>query len=221
MALLGAETRERSRLLRTPVGGTAKRLIDLMGALALLTLFAPFMLLLAAIIGFTDPGPIFYRQQRLGFRGRVFSCLKFRSMVVDAEHRLDDYLAQNPGAREEWERDHKLRRDPRVTRIGAFIRKWSLDELPQLLNVLIGDMSMVGPRPITSVEVDRYGSAAEQYFSARPGVTGLWQVSGRNNVAYADRVQMDVTYVTNWSLLSDAAILVRTVRFVFSAEGSH
>jgi exopolysaccharide production protein ExoY len=186
-----------------------------------LAFFGPLMLLIAATIYACDPGPILFAQRRIGHRGRRFGCFKFRSMVVDAEARLAELLAADPVAREEWGRDHKLRNDPRITLIGGILRKSSLDELPQLLNVLRGDMSIVGPRPIVDAEVTRYGRYFMHYCLVRPGITGLWQVSGRNDVSYRRRVAFDVMYSRRQSMILDLRIIAMTVPSVLRARGSY
>lgn len=197
------------------------RAMDFAVALVALLFFLPLMLLIAALIFVTDPGPIFFAHRRIGRDGRYFRCLKFRSMAVDAEARLADVLATDPVARAEWARDHKLKDDPRITRIGAFLRKSSLDELPQFFNVLRGDMALVGPRPIVEAEALRYGRYFAHYCSVRPGITGLWQVSGRNNVSYRRRVAFDVAYSRSRSTLFDVKILAMTVPSVMLARGSY
>ncbi|MFA7637825.1 MAG: sugar transferase, partial [Parvibaculum sp.] len=158
--------------------------------------------------------------RRVGEKGREFMCRKFRTMHVDSDAILKSLLENNPQVAAEWARDQKLRNDPRVTAIGAFLRKTSLDELPQLINVIRGEMSLVGPRPVTYSEVLRYGEDAEYYLSAKPGITGLWQVSGRNETTYMRRVQLDAWYVKNWSLWQDIAILFKTVPAVLLRRGA-
>lgn len=197
------------------------RAMDVAVALVALVFFLPLMLLIAAIIYASDPGPIFFAHRRIGKGGRHFRCLKFRSMAVEAETLLTDLLASDPDARAEWARDHKLKHDPRITAIGGFLRKSSLDELPQLFNVLRGEMGLVGPRPIVDAEVLRYGRYFVHYCSVRPGITGLWQVSGRNNVSYRRRVAFDVTYSRSRSALLDAKILALAVPSVMLARGSY
>ncbi|WP_137124065.1 sugar transferase [Roseomonas sp. HF4] len=198
-----------------------KRAMDVALAGAALLLALPIFLLIALAVR-VDGGSAFYAHPRVGRGGRLFGCLKFRSMVVDSQARLDALLAADPAARAEWEATRKLRRDPRVTRIGRFLRATSLDELPQLLNVLKGEMSIVGPRPVTQSELDRhYGAAAAHYLSVRPGITGLWQVSGRSETSYDQRVALDVAYVSQPSVLADLRILVRTPVAVLSRRGAH
>ena len=212
------------RLPRQATSGpqaVAKRALDIAGAGALLLLGAPVFLLLALLVR-ADGGPAFYAHERIGRGGRRFGCLKFRSMVVDSAARLEALLAADPAARAEWEATRKLRHDPRITWIGRFLRATSLDELPQLINVLRGDMSLVGPRPVVAAELAaHYGAAAEHYLSVRPGITGLWQVSGRSDTSYAQRVALDVRYATNPSLLEDVRILLRTPAAVLLRRGAY
>ncbi|MBY0337432.1 MAG: sugar transferase [Acetobacteraceae bacterium] len=198
-----------------------KRALDVTGALTLLLLSAPVFLLLALLVRL-DGGPAFYAHKRVGRGGVAFGCLKFRSMVVDSQARLEALLAADPAARAEWEETRKLRHDPRITRIGRFLRATSLDELPQLINVLRGEMSLVGPRPVVAAELERYyGAAAAWYMSVRPGITGLWQISGRSETSYAQRVALDVAYVARASLREDIRILLRTPVAVLSRKGAH
>ena len=197
-----------------------KRTFDVVIASTALAILGPVLLIMAAIIKM-DGGPALYGHKRLGLKGEPFSCLKFRSMIVGSDAALKKYLADNPTAREEWQRDHKLRNDPRVTRIGKFLRRTSIDELPQLLNVLKGDMSIVGPRPIIVAETEKYDSDITHYYRVRPGITGLWQVSGRNDVSYAERVRMDSWYVRNWSLWHDIAIICKTFPAVLKRGGAY
>jgi Undecaprenyl-phosphate galactose phosphotransferase WbaP len=198
-----------------------KRALDVAGALTLLALLSPVFLVLALLVR-RDGGPAFYAHRRVGRGGVTFGCLKFRSMVVDSQARLEALLASDPAARAEWEGTRKLRRDPRITRVGRFLRATSLDELPQLINVLRGEMSLVGPRPVVQAELERYyGAAAAYYISVRPGITGLWQVSGRSETSYAQRVALDVAYVARGSLWEDIRILLRTPVAVLSRKGAH
>jgi Undecaprenyl-phosphate galactose phosphotransferase WbaP len=211
--------RLRNNLRRWPARLT-KRLFDVVAAFVLLLLLAPVMAVLALRIR-CDGGPALFKHQRLGRGGRLFPCYKFRTMVVDSEERLTRLLARNPDMRAEWERDHKLRADPRISPIGHFLRRTSLDELPQLFNVLRGEMSLVGPRPIVQAELARYGADADYFLMVRPGITGLWQVSGRNDVGYEQRVYLDTWYVKNWSLWYDIAILFKTLRVVLQRDGAY
>ena len=162
-----------------------------------------------------------FAHKRIGQHGKEFPCYKFRTMCVDADARLKEYLAANPEAREEWERDFKLKDDPRVTRVGRVLRRTSLDELPQLLNVLKGQMSLVGPRPIVKAEIPRYGSYIADFYMVRPGITGMWQVNGRSDTTYDERVQMDSWYVRNWSVWLDLSLLWKTVSVVLNHKGAY
>lgn len=198
----------------------AVRILDIGVASCALIFLAPLLLVVAGLVYIVDPGPIFFAHRRLGRNGRSFPCLKFRTMVVDAEQRLKQLLLTSEEAREEWARDFKLRRDPRITPIGNFLRKSSIDELPQLINVLRGEMSIVGPRPIVEGEIERYGRYYAHYSAVKPGLTGLWQVSGRNNVTYRRRVALDVSYARNKCLGLDLRILAMTVPAVLLAKGS-
>ena len=179
------------------------------------------MLLVAAMIKLTSPGPVLFAHRRLGKGGHAFHCLKFRSMVANSAEVLAEHLAESPLARAEWARDHKLRNDPRITRLGKFLRRSSLDELPQLINVLVGEMSLVGPRPIVMDEVARYGRYIVYYTSMTPGITGLWQISGRNDMSYRRRVAIDTSYARNRCARLDWAIMLRTVPAVLAARGAH
>jgi Undecaprenyl-phosphate galactose phosphotransferase WbaP len=197
----------------------AKRVFDVVVAFLLLLLLSPVMLIVMVSV-WCDGGPAVYRQRRLGLGGRSFDCIKFRSMEVNAESRLAVLLAGDPAAAMEWQATQKLRRDPRVTRVGHFIRSASLDELPQLLNVLKGDMSLVGPRPIVQAELRLYGRHVGSYVAAKPGLTGLWQISGRSNMTYQDRVRLDVQYVQTWTFWRDIVILLRTIPAVLCRDGA-
>lgn len=199
----------------------ACRLLDISLALAGLIFVAPLMILVAIAIKIQDGGPIFFGHARIGYEGRAFRCWKFRSMVVDAEARLAALLARDPDARREWDRDQKLRKDPRVTLLGRLLRVSSLDELPQLFNVLVGEMSLVGPRPIVTAEVARYGRRFAHYCSVRPGITGLWQVSGRNDTGYRKRVAMDTLFAQRVSPLLYLGLLFATVPAVLLRRGSY
>ena len=204
---------------RLGMGERLRRWADRLVAALLLVIFSPLMLAIAAIIR-RDGGPATFAHYRVGSRGRVFRCLKFRTMCVDAERRLREVLDSDPALRDEWQRTFKLANDPRVTPIGRWLRRSSLDELPQLVNVLRGDMGLVGPRPITLVELRLYGPARWQYMSVLPGMTGLWQVSGRNRVSYERRVQLDDEYVRSRSIWLDCWILVKTVLVVVTRDGA-
>ena len=189
-------------------------------ALLLLLLLSPLMLVVAFLIWRRDGAPILFGHYRVGLDGKMFRCMKFRTMLRDSEPLLTALLASSPQARAEWQRDQKLENDPRVTPVGNFLRRTSLDELPQLINVLRGEMSLVGPRPITVGELTRYGRVRWHYLSVRPGITGLWQVSGRNNTSYAERVAFDKQYVEQRSAWLDARILLKTVHVVLARDGA-
>jgi UDP-galactose-lipid carrier transferase len=206
--------------LARPFSRVLKALFDQTAAAILVILLTPLLGLLAALVR-ADGGPVFFRHRRIGAGGRMFDCIKFRSMVLDADGALRRVIAEDPGAAAEWAETQKLRDDPRITRIGRFLRRSSLDELPQLFNVLRGEMSLVGPRPIVQAEVARYGDDIEYYYAAKPGLTGLWQVSGRSDMSYARRVRLDVWYVRNWTLWHDIAILFKTIPAVFLQRGAH
>ena len=194
--------------------------LNQLGALILLTLFAPLMAVVTWLIWRRDGRPIFFGHYRVGRDGQMFKCWKFRSMVLNSAEMLAELLKNDPAARAEWDRDQKLTNDPRITPVGAFLRKTSLDELPQLFNVLKGEMRLVGPRPITLAELDRYGEARWHYLNAMPGMTGLWQVSGRSDTTYEERVELDRDYVEQRSLWSDAVILVKTIAVVLGKGGA-
>jgi lipopolysaccharide/colanic/teichoic acid biosynthesis glycosyltransferase len=179
------------------------------------------MVLVAGAIKIEDRGPILFGHGRIGYKGWTFRCWKFRSMGVNAEAHLQELLRSDPAARREWELDQKLRRDPRITAVGRFIRKTSIDELPQLINVIIGEMSLVGPRPIVNSEVRHYGRWFHHYCSVRPGISGVWQVSGRNDVDYRKRVAMDVFYARSHSLIIYIKILCATIPAVLLRKGSY
>lgn len=198
----------------------AKRALDVIVSGVALILSSPVMLVVAALVKL-DGGSALFGHNRIGRDGKIFPCLKFRSMVMGGDKILAEHLAENPEAAAEWKASQKLQNDPRVTKIGKFLRSTSLDELPQLINVLRGDMSLVGPRPIVRDEVAHYSHDIAHYYRVRPGVTGLWQVSGRSDVSYAQRVQMDSWYVRNWSLWHDIAILFKTVPAVFKRSGAY
>lgn len=199
----------------------SRRILDIGFALILLVMLAPLLMIVALLVAVTSPGPIIFAHRRLGMNGTTFSCLKFRTMRSDAESVLAAILASDPLLREEWDNGHKLANDPRITPIGRFLRATSLDELPQLINVLRGDMTLVGPRPIVREELTFYGRYALHYFSVRPGLTGLWQISGRSMTTYRRRVAADVYYVRSRSFMLDTKILLGTVPAVLSAEGSY
>ena len=199
----------------------AKRVFDLIATIGGGLLILPILLVLAILVGIDNKGRIIFAHRRVGQNGRLFPCYKFQSMVPDAQDRLEEYLAQNPEARKEWEESFKLTNDPRVTKLGAFLRKTSLDELPQLWNVLMGDMSLVGPRPIVMQEIDRYGDYIREYYMVPPGITGMWQVNGRSDTTYEERVAMDTWYVRNWSVWIDLVYLFKTIKTVFTGKGAY
>lgn len=200
---------------------TLKLVFDNLASLAGMIVILPVCAVIAAAIKLDSPGPIFFAHQRIGRDGKTFPCYKFRTMAVNAQELLEKYLASDPAIRQEWERDFKLKDDPRVTRVGRFLRKTSLDELPQIFNVLRGEMSLVGPRPIIKDEIAKYGDYINDFYLVRPGITGLWQVSGRSDVDYENRVQLDSWYVRNWSLWLDMMLLMRTVGVVVRGKGAY
>jgi undecaprenyl-phosphate galactose phosphotransferase len=204
-----------------PLEHALKRLFDLASVIVILALFGWLMVIIALLIRVNGRGVIF-GHERVGRGGRTFQCYKFRSMVPDSQRVLQELLERDPEARAEWERDFKLKDDPRITRIGKFIRKTSLDELPQLWNVVKGEMSIVGPRPVIQEEFDLYyGHAREHYLSVPPGLTGLWQVSGRNDLGYEQRVELDKRYVESWNVFSDFMIVMRTVKVMVVRRGAY
>ncbi len=202
-------------------GGALKRVLDIAIATTGVAVLWPLMLMVALAIRYTDPGPAIFGHERIGLNGRRFKCLKFRSMIINSDTALRELLERDPAAAAEWAQSQKLKNDPRVTKLGKMLRETSLDELPQLWNVLKGDMSIVGPRPIVSAEVRRYGNHFPAYAATKPGITGLWQVTGRSDCTYEERVSLDVAYVENWSLLRDVWIIARTVIVVFGRKGSY
>lgn len=201
----------RSKVAPYTTGGKAKRIFDVIFASITLLMFLPLFAFVVLLLKLTDPGPVIFSHVRVGQGGRRFACLKFRSMVTDSD----------PLARGEWERTQKLTNDPRITAVGKFLRQSSLDELPQLINVIRGDMSLVGPRPVVPSEVGRYGDKLGLYLQARPGITGIWQVSGRNDCGYDQRIEMDANYVRNWRISNDIVILMRTLGAVIARKGSY
>ena len=216
-------TRRQISIIRAAcaVGGRRKRSFDIGAAsLALLVLF-PLLCVIALMMKLSDRGPVIYRHRRIGRNGKPFYCLKFRTMMPNADALLNSHLTANPRAASEWAASQKLTADPRITPLGLVLRKTSLDELPQLWNIVKGEMSVVGPRPIVPAETVKYGETIEQYMSARPGLTGLWQVSGRNDVDYNRRVALDRRYVEEWSVGLDLRIIVKTVFIVLSSRGCY
>ena len=198
-----------------------KRSFDLLMILLISPLLLPVLAVIAVAVRFSSPGPIFFSHRRIRRHGEFFSMWKFRTMCVNSAEVLEDYLHAHPEARAEWLRTHKLKQDPRVTRVGVFLRKTSLDELPQLWNVLTGSMSLVGPRPIVAAEVEKYGEFFADYCLVKPGVTGLWQVSGRSKTSYPERVQLDRQYARDWTLRGDLAIMARTLSSVVNQDGAY
>ncbi|MCG8443424.1 MAG: sugar transferase [Caulobacterales bacterium] len=211
------EARDVPRGIRGPL----KRALDLCIAIPALVFVSPLLLVLWALIRMQDGGPALFRQQRIGLGGAPFTCYKLRSMVIDAPQRLQALLQSDPKAAEEFRLNGKLFNDPRITPLGNFLRKTSLDELPQLINVIRGDMSIVGPRPIQHYERELYHDLFSYYAASRPGITGLWQVSGRNDVSMRERCELDATYARDWTIKSDLIILLRTVPAVLNSRGAY
>ncbi|MEM1226746.1 MAG: undecaprenyl-phosphate galactose phosphotransferase WbaP [Planctomycetota bacterium] len=208
--------------LQSPLNAFVKRSVDIFGSAIGLMLSSPLFLIAVAWTKWKSPGPAFYGHTRIGLEGRSFKAWKFRTMLPNADQVLDEHLEADPDMRREWMETQKLKKDPRIIRgIGNFLRKTSLDEIPQLWNVLVGEMSLVGPRPIVQSEVERYREMFPFYLRVRPGITGLWQVSGRNDTSYNQRVQLDSYYVCNWSPWLDAYILLRTIRTMVMREGAY
>jgi exopolysaccharide production protein ExoY len=201
-----------------PIGFASKRAADVILAASGIVLLAPFFIICCVATICFSPGPVLFRHERVGFNGRRFKCLKFRTMELDAQERLRRHLEVDADAAAEWAASRKLRSDPRITLVGAMLRKSSLDELPQLFNVLKGDMSIVGPRPITEEELNRYSNAISAYYACRPGITGLWQVSGRSSTTYQRRIVLDSYYANNWSMVLDAKIIMATIPAVCRSE---
>ncbi len=198
-----------------------KRGFDLVVSLLGMIVALPVGILIALAIYIDSPGPVIFAHLRIGQNKKVFPCYKFRTMVSDAEEKLREYLLENPSAMEEWQDSFKLKDDPRITRVGRFLRKTSLDELPQLLNVLKGEMSLVGPRPIVRMEIIKYGEYFRDFALVPPGITGMWQVNGRSDTTYDERVRMDSWYVRNWSVWIDMVYLLKTVKVVISGRGAY
>lgn len=203
-----------------PVGGALKRVFDIIVASFILVLISPFLLSIAIYIKVFDRGPVFFGHARVGYAGQTFRCWKFRTMVPNSGGRLQAYLEANPEALLEWQATRKLKNDVRVTAIGEVLRRFSIDELPQLFNVVCGSMSLVGPRPIVSEEFPLYGDHCIDYMRTRPGLTGAWQISGRSDTSYQERVLLDAAYVQHWSFFRDLWIILRTVPAVLSTRGA-
>lgn len=207
--------------LASPWNQMLKRLFDIVATICGGLLISPILLAIAFWVYHDSPGPVIFKHRRVGRNGKEFNCYKFRSMCVNSKEVLEHLLATDPEAKAEWDKEFKLKNDPRITKSGAFLRKTSLDELPQLWNVLKGEMSLVGPRPIVQAEVPRYGKYIKEYYSVLPGITGMWQTSGRSDIDYPERVQMDSWYVHNWSVWLDMVLLWRTVAVVLSHKGAY
>lgn len=207
--------------LASPLNRWIKYSFDFICTLIGTVIISPILLLIAAWIYFDSPGPVIFRHVRIGKNGREFGCYKFRTMCMGADKKLAELLANDAAARAEWERDFKLKNDPRVTKVGKFLRKTSLDELPQIFNVLKGEMSLVGPRPVVEAELEKYGEYLDDYFMVRPGITGMWQVNGRSDTTYEERVHMDSWYVRNWSIWIDIMLLWRTGKSVIKCKGAY
>lgn len=200
--------------------GLCKPAIDVLLIVLAAPILLPALLMVATLVRFSSPGPVFFLHRRICRGGAFFSMWKFRTMCVNSAEVLEQYLSQHPEARAEWNKSHKLRHDPRITRVGRFLRRSSLDELPQVWNVLCGRMSLVGPRPIVAAEVQKYGQHFDCYCRVKPGITGLWQVSGRSTLSYDARVRLDCDYVRQWSLSRDLLILAHTLQSVVNSEGA-
>lgn len=199
-----------------------KRIFDILFSLSILVLFTPIFLAIAIAIRFSSKGPIVYSHQRIGRGGKKFGCYKFRTMYPDADTKLKSILESNPELKNEWESSYKLKNDPRVTPIGSFLRKTSLDEFPQFWNVLKGDLSVVGPRPVIRDEIVKYyGEKAGKVLSVRPGLTGLWQVSGRSNISYDSRILLDEEYINKQSLSLDIKLVLKTIPAMLSSKGAY
>ncbi len=212
--------RDRYQHVAGSVGGITKYIFDLVLASSALVLLSPLLIIVSVLVRAQIGSPIIFSHMRVGRNGREFPCYKFRTMINNGDAVLAKHLEQNPVAALEWKQNQKLRNDPRVTKLGQILRRTSIDELPQLFNIIVGDMSCVGPRPIVKDELRRYGHYAQEYTRARPGLTGLWQVSGRNSVSYETRVAMDTVYVRRWSVMKDLAIIFRTVPAVLKTDNT-
>jgi lipopolysaccharide/colanic/teichoic acid biosynthesis glycosyltransferase len=223
-ATVGRPVSRLNRANRVPSELFRYRVIKRCADVLLVLISSPLILLVLGVVSamviLSSPGPIFYSHRRIRKNGAFFSMWKFRTMCVNSAEVLEEYLAQHPEARAEWNNTHKLRNDPRITPIGSFLRRYSLDELPQLWNVLAGQMSLVGPRPIVAAEVEKYGNSFSCYCRVKPGLTGLWQVSGRSELSYDARVALDCEYVERWSLQKDAKILLKTFAAVVNQDGA-
>lgn len=210
-----------SNSLALPRARFLKRAFDLVLTSLISLALLPLIAIISLLVRLTSEGPVFYKHRRIGKDGEPFEAWKFRTMVRDADETLARYFEQYPELREEWQNSHKLKHDPRITAVGRFLRATSLDELPQLWNVLMGEMSLVGPRPIVTSEANKYRTLFGHYQQVRPGITGLWQVSGRNDTTYKERIDLDVYYVENWSIWLDLYILACTIKVVLLREGAY
>ena len=206
---------------KQPCGGALKRAFDIVVSLTAIIILSPLLLLVALAVRLSDGGPALFGHTRVGFSGKSFKCWKFRSMIPNSDAIFKQYLADNPDAAREWRQNQKVQNDPRVTPLGFFLRKYSIDELPQLFNILMGDMSFVGPRPIQRSEYGKYGYSLRHYMSTRPGLTGLWQISGRSNSTYQKRVAFDRYYVMHWGMLTDVVLIIKTVPVAITGTGSY
>lgn len=207
--------------LTKPISLFWKRFIDIFLLLLSSPVTLPVVALVTILIKITSPGPVFYGHKRIGKKGKEFKCWKFRSMVVDADKQLEKILAENPEMRAEWEKERKFTNDPRVTKIGKFLRKTSIDEIPQFFNILTGEMSFIGPRPVTEPELIKYGNKARFILSVQPGLSGMWQISGRSDTGYEERVTLDSYYIQNWSVWLDIWIIIKTVYVVLRGKGAY
>jgi len=225
-SMLGPEFEPEQLNLQTPFmlpirSTIMKRFFDIVIGVFMLIFFLPLIIIISVTLRCTYGKNVFYGQKRIAKGGKTFRCWKFSTMVPDAELHLQDILNSDLDLRIEWEKTHKLKNDPRVHRVGAILRKSSLDELPQLINVIKGEMSLVGPRPVTGSELKKYKQFASYYLAVRPGLTGLWQISGRNDVDYDTRVRLDVTYVRNWSFVEDLRIFIKTTIIFILGQGAY
>jgi exopolysaccharide production protein ExoY len=219
-AVQSPPSRQAVRQPAASVGGLGKRALDIGIAVTALILLMPLMLGVALLVKLTSTGPVLFGHERVGFAGQRFRCWKFRTMLTNGECLLEEHFLKQPGERAIWLAERKLINDPRITPLGAVLRKLSVDELPQLYNILLGQMSIVGPRPVVAEELENYQHSAGHYLRTRPGLTGLWQVSGRNDTSYRERVLLDRLYVRRWSMLLDMWIILRTVPAVLCSRGA-
>jgi len=218
---MGVAVSATHQTIRLTASRITKRCIDVVVASVVLVCTCPIFFAIAVAIKLDSPGPVLFAHPRVGRHGKPLRVMKFRTMVLDADRALRDHLRRAPEQKAAWEASFKLHDDPRITRIGRFLRRFSLDELPQLVNVLRGEMSLVGPRPVVHDELRRFGNGAALILRAAPGITGLWAVSGRSNVSYDERVELECRYVTDWSLRLDLSIIIRTIPVVLRGSGSY